>query len=101
MGLAEREFYMLLDQQLAILWCSKNISKLVGVSPEMLLGKRIDTFAKDLAPCSSFPCQQVVNFDFGNGISYALKLAIQKNALGYVCIASDNSFEKYGNNVRN
>ena len=100
MGGAEKEFYMLLDPQLAILWCSSNASRLVGLSPDALLGKKLNVFAKDLSPCTAFPCQQTVNFDFGNGVSATLRLVIQKSLVGYVCIASDSSFEKYANNIR-
>jgi len=100
---ATREAFLVLDNDTKVLWASKNIERIIKVSKQELLGRRLSEFLDaDLASgCASFPCIKSVKINIGNGVTVEAKVAIYKSSIGYSCVVSNNSFEKYINSIQN
>jgi len=100
---ATREAFLVLDNDTKVLWASKNIERIIKVSKQELLGRRLSEFldADLTSDCGSFPCIKSAKINIGNGVTVEAKVAIYKSSIGYSCVVSNNSFEKYINSIQN
>jgi len=100
---ATREAFLVLDNDTKVLWASKNIERIIKVSKQELLGRRLSEFldADLTSDCASFPCIKSAKINIGNGVTVEAKVAIYKSSIGYSCVVSNNSFEKYINSIQN
>ncbi len=102
------EVFMLLAKDTTVLWSSANADKIMKISRDEIVGRRLidlayedRDFANAISSVSDTYTKQL-RMNVGNDVVVDLKATLAKNQFGgFSCLLASNNFEKYITNIQN